>query len=258
MPRVRLLHWKAAEAAGLIELLKDAGYRVDYEERYRPSLMREWRGAPPDAFVIDLTRLPSHGREIAVALRQSRATRHIPVVFCEGAEDKVAPIRALLPDANYCARSTLKSTLRKALKNRPEQPVVPKDMMERYAGRTAAQKLGIKAGSRVALIDAPAHGVQALGQLPERVELGEDGAGTAEVTLCFGHDAGLLAARLSELRARAGSTKLWVLWRKGGSSARGDLTENVVRAHALDLGLVDYKVCSVNEVWSAILFAPKR
>lgn len=257
MPRIRVLHWKASEAAGLLELLRGAGYEVEYEETFRPALMREWRESPPDAFVIDLTRLPSHGREIAVALRQSRAMRQIPVVFCDGAEEKVAAIRALLPDANYCTRGTLKSTVRKALKNRPEAPVVPKDMMHRYAGRTAAQKLGIKAGSKVALVDSPADGVRTLGELPERVEFCEDD-GVADVILAFSHDPASLAAELSRLRRRAGGSKLWVLWRKGGSAARGEVTENVVREHALALGLVDYKVCAVNEVWSAILFAAKR
>jgi CheY-like chemotaxis protein len=257
MPRIRLLHWKAREAAGLLEALQSAGHEVDYDETFRPALMREWRESPPDAFVIDLTRLPSHGREIAIALRQSRATRQVPLVFCDGAEEKVAAIQALLPDAYYCTRGTLRSGLRKALKNRPEAPVVPKDMMQRYAGRTAAQKLGIKAGSRVALIDPPRDGVRALGELPERVNFCEH-EGAADVMLAFAHDPATLAAHLSRLKRRAGGTKLWVLWRKGGSAARGEMTENVVRDHALDLGLVDYKVCSVNEVWSAILFAPKR
>jgi CheY-like chemotaxis protein len=257
MPRIRLLHWKAVEAAGLLELLRGAGHQVDYEETFRPALMRQWRESPPDAFVIDLTRLPSHGREIAVALRQSRATRQVPLVFCDGAEEKIAAIRALLPDASYCTRGTLKSTLRKALKNRPQAPVVPKDMMQRYAARTAAQKLGIKAGSKVALIDAPRDAVRALGELPEGVSLGED-EGVADVILTFSQDPASLAAQLSRLRRRAAAGKLWVLWRKGGSVARGEVTENVVRDHALALGLVDYKVCAVNEVWSAILFAPRR
>lgn len=257
MPRIRVLHWKAAEAAALIELLEGAGCQVDYEERFRPALLREWRESPPDAFVIDLTRLPSHGREIAVALRRSRATRPIPVVFLDGAEEKVGPIRALLPDADYCTRRTLRSTLRKALKNGVTAPVVPKDMMQRYADRTAAQKLGIKARSKVALIDAPRDAVRALGELPEQVDVCDE-SDTADVTLCFGTEITLLAKRLSQLRKCAGATKLWVLWRKGGLAAHGDITENVIRDCALSLGLVDYKVCSVNQVWSAILFAAKR
>ncbi|HEX3684360.1 MAG TPA: hypothetical protein VHU83_17630 [Bryobacteraceae bacterium] len=125
MPRIRLLHWKAAEAGEYIELLQAAGHRVEYEPELRPGLMRIWRASPPDAFVIDLSRLPSHGREIATALRQSRATRTVPIVFCEGAEDKVARVRSELPDASYCSRKTLRAALRQALKQRVAAPVVP-------------------------------------------------------------------------------------------------------------------------------------
>jgi len=256
--RIRLLHWKAAEASEYIELLEAAGHRVEYEPEFRPGLMRAWREAPPDAFVIDLSRLPSHGREIAIALRQARATRAVPIVFCEGSEEKVARIRSELPDATYCTRAALKAGLRQALKRGVEAPVVPVQMMDRYGGRTTAQKLGIKQGSTVALVDAPREGVAALGELPGEVEIREGAGEHADVTLYFIRDAAGLGQRLPEARSRAGATKLWVLWRKGGSAARGDMTESVVREYALRLGLVDYKVCSVNAVWSAMAFARKR
>jgi CheY-like chemotaxis protein len=263
MPRIRLLHWKEGEAREYVDLLEAAGHRVEYEERFRPGLTRIWRGSPPDAFVIDLSRLPSHGRAIAIMVRQSRATRAIPIVFCEGAEEKVAHIRSLLPDATYCTRAKLRSALREALKRRIAAPVVPTQMMDRYAGRTAAQKLGIKEGSTIALVDPPRDGIYVLGELPAGVDLREDAEENANVTLCFVHDLGSLQPRLSEMRRRAGRTKLWVLWKKGGSKkgdsgAREAVTERLVREYALDLGLVDYKVCSVNEVWSALALARKR
>jgi CheY-like chemotaxis protein len=258
MRRVRLLHWKAAEAAEYIDLLQAAGYEVEYEAEFRPGLMRMWRESPPDAFVIDLSRLPSHGREIATLLRQSRATRQIPLVFCEGAEEKVARVRSELPDAAYCRRATLRSTLRQALKKRLDAPVVPTQMMNRYAGRTAAQKLGIKEGSTVALIDAPRDYLKVLGELPKNVELSEDAAENTNVTLCFIPGREALQERLSAMRGRAAKTKLWILWRKRGSAARGELTERLVRECAIDLGLVDYKICAVNELWSAMAFAAKR
>jgi CheY-like chemotaxis protein len=258
MPRVRLLHWKAAEAREYIDLLRSAGHRVEYDAEFRPGLMRLWRESPPDAFVIDLSRLPSHGREIAILLRQSRATRMVPIVFCEGAEEKIARVRSELPDATYCKRSTLKAGLRQALKHPVTAPVVPTQMMDRYAGRTAAQKLGIKNGSTVALIDAPGDAVKVLGDLPENVEFCEQNAANANVTLCYIHDLPSLKPRLSEVRNRAGATKLWVLWHKGGTAGRDALSERLVRECGIDLGLVDYKICSVNPVWSALAFALKR
>ncbi len=256
MSRVRLLHWKAAEAAAHLDSLRAAGYEVEYEEQFRPGLMKLWRESPPDAFVIDLSRLPSHGREIAIALRQSPATRAVPIVFCDGADEKIDRIRRDLPDAAYCSLSKLPSSLRKAIANPPVKPVKPVQMMDRYASRTAAQKLGIKESSTVAVIDPPRDFMKVLGELPHGVEFAEEGDNKASVTLCFVHDAGLLRSVLSRVRALASTSKLWILWRKG--SAKGGVTERLVREQAIDLGLVDYKICSVNETWSALLFAAKR
>ncbi len=258
MPRIRLLHWKAKEAEPLIQLLRGAGHNIEYDEEFRPALMRRWRESPPDAFVIDLSRLPSHGREIAIALRQSRGTRRTPIIFCNGVEEKVESIRSQMPDAAYCNSASLPSTLKRSLAKKPSDPVVPIPMMERYASRTAAQKLGIKERSTVAVIDAPGDYLRVLGEMPQGVEICEETAEKATVTLCFIHEAESLPAKLSGLREVAGVGKLWVLWRKGGSAARGDVTEPQVRTQAIDLGLVDYKICSVNEIWTGMLFALKR
>lgn len=257
MPRIRLLHWKAAEAAHHLELLRRAGHEVEYQEQFEPALMRSWRESPPDAFVIDLSRLPSHGREIAIALRQSPPTRRVPIVFVGGAREKVDRIQSELPDALYCTLARLASTLQKALANPPHDPVKPVQMMERYAGRTAAQKLGINSSSVVKLINAP-RDLKVLDELPTGVEVvGEDGR-KPDVTLCFVHDAPDVQPTLSRVRKLAAVSKLWILWRKGGSAARGDVTERLVRETGIALGLVDYKICSVDEVWSALLFANKR
>lgn len=262
MPRVRLLHWNAAEAARYLALLRNLKYRVDYQEQFESALMKQWRKSPPDAFVIDLSRLPSHGREIAVALRQSPSTRPVPIVFCGGAEDKVSGVRRLLHDAAYCTFENLPASLKGALEERSlhplKPPVKPPAMMERYAGRTAAQKLGITGSSTVSLIDPPPNVHSVLGELPAGAEVLADTAGRAAVTLVFVHRPDLLASTLSSLRSRAVQTKLWLLWRKGGSAARGDITERLVRETGLDLGLVDYKICSVDSTWTAMLFARKK
>jgi CheY-like chemotaxis protein len=258
MPRIRLLHWKASEAVQYFDILGSAGYEVEHDEQFLPAMMRSWRESPPDAFVIDLSRLPSHGREIAIALRQSPKTRRIPILFCEGAGEKVEQIRRLLPDATYCRLARLRSTLQKALASGPTDAVVPAGMMERYSSRTAAQKLGIQEGAAVSLIDPPRDFIKVLGELPAGVEV-LDGVGEAvtPVTLCFVHELDSLRSTLFAMRRTAHKTKLWILWRKGGSAARGDVTEASIREQAAGLGLVDYKICSVNQVWSAMLFAAK-
>src|SRR5436309_1287587 len=101
MARVRLFHWKAAEAEALSGKIRAAGYEVDYTEKMEPGLTTRIRLAPPDLVVIDLTRLPSHGREVATFLRGSKMTRNIPIVFLDGAPEKLEAIQKVLPDAIY-------------------------------------------------------------------------------------------------------------------------------------------------------------
>ena len=253
MARIRLLHWKAEEAARYLESLRAAGHAVEYQEELRPGMLR---AHPPDAFVIDLSRLPAQGREIGISLRQSPATRRLPLVFCEGAADKVEAVRALLPDASYCGFSKLKSTLRQALAAPVKEPVRPVAMMDRFAARSTAQKLGIKEGCAVCVVDAPRDYLAVLGKLPAGVSFVEEPDQPAAVTLCFVSDLPSLQARMSELRTLASASKLWFCWRKG-RTAVGGLSDSI-RATGIALGLVDYKICSINEVWSGMLFARKR
>src|SRR3569833_554512 len=142
MRRVRLLHWNAKEAAAIVGALQQAGFDVEYDERVDSSNMREWRVNPPSVYLIDLSRMPSRGREVAIALRQSPKTCHVPLVFCEGAAEKVKLIREILPDAAYCSAADVVKSLRAV---KPVMaPAKPLDMMNRYGARTTAQKLGIK------------------------------------------------------------------------------------------------------------------
>jgi DNA-binding response OmpR family regulator len=78
MPRVRLVHWNAQEADAAIARLKQAGYDVDFEVPNGPLFFKRVKSRLPDAFVIDLSRLPSHGRDIALGLRKSKSTRRGP------------------------------------------------------------------------------------------------------------------------------------------------------------------------------------
>jgi hypothetical protein len=96
-----------------------------------------------------------------------------------------------------------------------------------------------------------------LGELPAGVTVAEDDAPGAAVTLCFVGDLNELRQTVSKARTAASTTRLWILWRKG-QSARNGVSERHVREQALAVGLVDYKICSVNPVWSGLLFAPKR
>ena len=260
MKRVRLVHWKPEEAAPLAESLRDAGYRVDYDQRVDYHVSQAVRAEQPAAVVIDLSRLPSHGREVGTFLRGGKATRHIPLVFVNGAPEKVDAVRAKLPDAVYTTTARLRSALRMAIAQAPASPVVPAQMMERYAGRSVAQKLGIAADSKVALFDAPPDYARALGELPAGVTLLEHPRERCDVTLWFVRDPAAYHACLGRMKARAGESKLWILWpkQKPKSAAPAAINQQVVRDSAIAVGLVDYKVCAFNETWSALAFAVKK
>ena len=76
MPRVRLIHWKAEEADARAKRLEAAGFRAEFSLLSPPNLFRKLKSDPPDAVVIDLTRLPSHGREIGAWLK-ARGVRRV-------------------------------------------------------------------------------------------------------------------------------------------------------------------------------------
>ena len=253
MARVRLFHWRAEEAKPLLTLLEAAGYSVDYKEPV--SSYREVRLSPPDAIVIDLSRLPSHGREIAVFLRGSKATRHIPIVFVGGEPEKIEGVRRVLPDATYTPVSRLRSALRSAIANPPENPLKPAQMMDRWGTRTTAQKLGIAAHSRVFVIDPPNGYERAIGDLPEGACFKEESAEDCKVALWFVHGIAEFQAALPRMRALAARSRLWILWRK---SKQDGLNGNIIRSGTIDVGLVDYKICSINQTWSAMVFAIKK
>jgi hypothetical protein len=256
MPRLRLFHWRAAEAAPLITALKAAGYQVDYDQDF--ASFRKARQSPPEAFVIDLTRMPSYGREVAVALRGSPATRGIPLVFAGGDPEKVAAVKRLIPDAAYTSHARLPATLRRA--KPPADPVVPTRMMDRWAGRSIAQKLGITRDARVAVIDPPADYARAIGDLPEGASYEEGSSEESpppdcKIALWFVRDIAALQAALPNMRRTAGRSRVWILWRKGSING---LNGQVIRESANSVGLVDYKICSVNQTWSGMVFTVKK
>jgi len=256
MPRIRVFHWKAEEAEGFIEALRASGHQVAYDEKIRPGLFAKIRASPPDAFVIALTRLPSHGRDVAVFLRGSKATRHLPIVFVDGAPEKGDGIRRLIPDAADASLSRLGAALQKALTKPPAVPVVPPQMMERYRMRTTAQKLGIVKDTAVGLLDPPGDYASVLGPMPDGVSFIEGAARDCTVTLWFVSDAVVYQSRLQRARTLAARTKLWILWPKGGQ--RTGISHPYLRETANSVGLVDYKICSVNDRWSAVAFARKK
>lgn len=214
---------------------------------------------PPGAFVIDLGGLPSHGREVAFALRRSKALRGIPIVFVGGAEAKVATVRAELPDAAYVeAWEGAVDAVAVAIAAPPVDPVVPRADSGTLAGRPLARKLGIKAGMTVALLDAPEGVEDTLDPLPERVTLRPGSRGAREITLWFATSRPVLERRFAAVAKAVGEGTLWIAWPKRSSGVETDLSEDVVREVALPAGLVDTKVCAIDATWSGLRLTRRR
>ena len=122
-----------------------------------------------------------------------------------------------------------------------------------YSGTPLPRKLGITPGHRVLLVAAP-DGFD-LGPLPG-VELHRRAGRPAyDVILAFAPDLRALRRRFGPLRDRlAAAGGLWVAWPKRASGVPTDLDENVVRDLGLAAGLVDNKVCAIDETWSGLRF----
>jgi CheY-like chemotaxis protein len=258
MPRVLVIHWNRSEADERAERLRARGFRCEaFCEPREGAALRAIRGNPPDAIIIDLARLPSHGRAAGVFLRGQKSTRHVPLVFIEGDAEKTARTRELLPDAVYTTWPRAVAALRGALRNAPAAPVVP-GTFDGYSGTPLATKLRIRPGSTV-LIDGAPEGFEAgLEPLPEGASACRRSA-DPDVILAFVRSQAELSLRMPELARgmRQGRT-LWIVWPKKTSALAGDLGEPAVRATGLATGLVDYKVCAVDSTWSGLAFALRR
>jgi hypothetical protein len=128
--------------------------------------------------------------------------------------------------------------------------------MAGYSGTPLPKKLGIKRGARVGLIRPPDGFPETLGELPEGARAEPVGRGRGfDVIICFCRASKELAGDLPGLPARlAPAGGLWIAWPKKASGLATDLGEAEVRARGLGTGLVDNKVCAIDDTWSGLRF----
>jgi hypothetical protein len=125
--------------------------------------------------------------------------------------------------------------------------------MAGYSGTPLAKKLGIKAGSRVFVSKAPEHYDELLQPWPEGVARARQLDVRTDLVHAFVTSRAQLQKFLSSAVSKlAPDAALWVSWPKKSSKVPTDVTEDTVRELALPLGLVDIKVCAVDEVWSGL------
>lgn len=125
--------------------------------------------------------------------------------------------------------------------------------MPGYSGTPLAKKLGIRPGFRVKTRNAPAHFVALLAPLPENVSISPRLRGKVDLWHFFAMSRADLARELR--RAMSGippDGAIWVSWPKKSSGIASDMSEDAIRDVALPLGLVDVKVCAVDDTWSGL------
>ena len=257
MKSVHLIHWNAAEAKKSAAKLRAAGYSVAAQPVTAASL-RKLGKEPPAAIVVDLSRLPVQGRDVAIALRHGKATRHIPLVFVDGDPAKVARIKRHIPNAEYTNWNRVRSSLKRAIAHPPKDPLRPTSAFAGYAGVALVKKLGIKTNGLVTLVGAPRGFEKTLGALPKGAKLKRRLRGRADLIIWFAKSRKDLERRIAQLGTAAGTDGLWIAWPKRASGIASDLSQIVVRDIAEAHGLVDFKIAAIDEIWSGLRFTRRK
>ena len=125
--------------------------------------------------------------------------------------------------------------------------------MTGYSGTPLAKKLGIKEGSRIALVGAPKGYLSLLDPMPGGVRVAERVSSSTDIVHVFSTRRADLLKSLTSYRSKLGPTAaVWVSWPKKSAKIATEVTEDVIRELALPMGFVDVKVCAVDEVWSGL------
>lgn len=127
--------------------------------------------------------------------------------------------------------------------------------MAGYSGTPLAKKIGIKEGSRIALVNAPKDFQIEPKELPGNVEFLKPVAKSLDIILFFVTTERTLAKEFSKLATRiTANGMIWIAWPKKSSDVATDLSFDSVQRIGLDAGLVDVKICAVDETWSGLKF----
>ena len=248
-PLVRLVTWNPETPRSRIQPIESSGFRVDASPLSTSGLIGKIRDAAPAAILIDLDRMPSHGRAVALVLRGSKSTREIPLVFAGGTPQKIASLQSEMPEASFTPWEKSPHAVKRAIARGPVVPVNAKPYMANYSSSPLSKKLDLKPNVKAALLAAP-EGFAA----PLDFEFTDRVTRDTTLTLWFVRSAAELA-EIDFLTARLPpASSLWILFPKQSGRLRADFSKLDVQSAALGRGLVDYKICSVDADWSAMKF----
>ena len=128
-----------------------------------------------------------------------------------------------------------------------------------YSGTPLAKKLGIGENSRIFLSDAPQNYLRLVAPIPKGTQIVRKVGEDTDIIHLFTAERSRLAALLrSSLAKMRPDAAIWVSWPKKSSKVPTDITEDTIRAVALPMGLVDIKVCAVDEVWSGLKLVVRK
>lgn len=131
--------------------------------------------------------------------------------------------------------------------------------MAGYSGTPLPKKLGIKAGTTVVALNAPASYRELLGDLPPDVTIASRLRKENAFVHLFVRQKDTLTREVRRCRSQlTDEGTLWISWPKRSSGVQTDVTEDTIRSVALPLGLVDTKVCAVDETWSGLKLMVRR
>jgi CheY-like chemotaxis protein len=246
-----LIHWNADERASRLVRLERFCRTVTSWTPEGASPMRALEALAPDVVVIDLSRLPARGRDLAIAIRQRRLLRAVPIVFVDGDAEKVSAIRELLPDAVYTTWRQVGEAVRRAGRA-PVEGVAP-PLFAPYAGRSLASKLGIRQAMTVALVNAHDDLAESLDDLPDGVRFVHEPDVPCALSLWWVRTRAELEATAPRIAEQARFGPVWIIYPKKGGPMGADLTQGVIRLAANAVDMVDYRICAVDETWSGML-----
>ena len=255
---VRVIGASSTAAGTWIARLEVEGYAIDRQPVTGPDDLKRIATQSPRAVVIDLDRAPARGRDIALALRQRVATRRIPIVFVATDRSVFGRLKALPLETMHAAPQDVVTAVASALAMPPSGAAPTPPAIAGYSGTPLPRKLGIKPGMRVVLVKPPDGFAAILEPLPPDVALRTTNRGSRDITLWFTGSRRELERGMARMAEAAGDGRLWICWTKRTSPLATDHTGDDVRRVALAAGLVDFKVCAVDEDWSGLAFVRRQ
>ncbi len=131
--------------------------------------------------------------------------------------------------------------------------------MAGYSGTPLPRKLGIKPGATLAIVNAPPGFDATLGELPDGVRRAGDSETGVDVLVAFHVSRQALESPFPAQAHRiAANGGYWIAWPKRSSGVPTDITEDVLREVLLPAGLVDNKVCAIDDTWSGLRFVVRK